>query len=325
MFKKIAALVLCAALSVGASAAVSAQDVGTAAITRELGAAKAVEWNGKTALKANTSYTVSKNVTVSKKVTIPSGATVVVKKGAKLWVSSKGTLNVKGTLKAEAGSNIAVSGKLYEYRSKIISVSGTMSFGSKSDVTINGRLTINAKGVVKGTPKSLSVGKNAVITVKGKNSCAKLAKAVEQADIEKMIAEFAKTALVDGDIYGALEKAYPASCIKYIDDLYVAAGASLREYCDEFARLYFAELEESGIKQKDITDVTCAVTKLTDSTSEMPAEEKEQLELIYGKVSKICTAEADLTLFAKTGNQTESLTVVVAQVDGKWYFFTNDA
>lgn len=319
MLKKITALVLCAALSVSASAAVSAQDVCTATITQELGAAKAVEWNGKTALKANTSYTVSKNITVSKKVTIPAGTTVVVKKGAKLWVSTKGTLNVKGTLKAEAGSNIAVSGKLYEYKSKTISISGTMSFGSKSDVTINGKLAINAKGVVKGTPKSLSVGPNAVITVKGKNSCAKLAKAVEQADIEKMMAAFGKTALVDGDIYGALEKAYPASYIKYIDALFAAEGTSLKEYCDEFAQLYFAELANSGVKQKNITGVSCAVKKLTDSTSDLSAAEKEQLELTYGKISKIYTAEADLTLSAKTGNQTESLTVKVAQVGGKWY------
>ncbi|MGN1118777.1 MAG: hypothetical protein ACI4Q4_00365, partial [Oscillospiraceae bacterium] len=159
--KRICALALCAVMAVGAAVPAGAE-VYSASVVQELGAtAKAVEWNGKTALEAGKSYTVSKNVTISKKVTIPSGTTVTVKNGAKLWVSSKGSLYVKGKLKTESGSTLAITGKLYEYSGKVISVSGAMNLSSKAKVTINGKFTVNSKGTVKGEPNSLTVGSKA--------------------------------------------------------------------------------------------------------------------------------------------------------------------
>ena len=319
MFKKrICALALCAVMTVGAAVPAGAE-VYSASVVQELGATtKAVEWNGKTALKAGKSYVVSKNVTVSKKITIPSGTTVTVKNGAKLWVSSKGKLLIKGTLTVNKGATLAVTGTLYEYKAKKLNVSGAMNFGTKSKITLNGNVTVKSTGTVKGTPKAISVGQYAAVTVKGKNSSEKFAKAIEIGAVEKVIGTFFTKSICRSDLYGAMTAVYPADYIKKLDEMFVAAGSSLKDYCKLQAENMKADAKDDvfGEFYGDKTaNVEVSVTKTTDITKSLTAEQKAVAKEICGGADKAYSVEAVLSV----GMVDDKVTIAVIEKDGKWY------
>lgn len=318
MFKKITALLLSGVLMAGMTTAFAetAATVQTASVTREL-SAKATEWNGKTTLKAGSSYVVSKNLTVSKKVTLPKGATLTVKNNAKLTVGTKGTLNIKGTLSVAKGASVALSGKLYEYKTGRMQVSGTVSLGKQSSITINGQLTINSAGTIKGTPKGLKLADVAVVTITGKNSCSKLTKAIEQQEIGALLTDFFTLSFKDGDFYGAVKRAYPAEYVQLLDSLFNAEGLTLKEYCTKYGEALKVQYAEEGLDISTVTDVTVAINKLTA----LGASKLGSYSAIASGSApdKGYTVNVKLTLKTKDGTKTDTSNVVCIKTGDKWY------
>lgn len=288
----------------------------TAAVAQTLGAS-AAEWNGKTALQAGKSYVVSKNVSISKSVTIPAKTTVTVKNGAKLWITSNGKLLVKGTLKMQKGSTLAVTGTLNLYKGKVLSSSGEVRFGNKSTVTLSGKFTSTQYGSITGEPKKLTVGDSAVINITGKNSSSKLDTIVKSAGAEKMVNSFFVTAIEKQDIYSALKAAYPQKMIDRLTEIFSENGASLKNYCKEFGKEYFAEIEAQGI---DLSDVSVSV-KLSGLSSDKAASDKWVTD-IYGKNCGFYKAEAKITMKSGKKTLTEEMTLhLIQSKDGAWYYF----
>lgn len=317
MKKRIISLILGAVLSVSAplgafAEAVSAEQ--TAYVTQESGASAAV-WNGKTALKSGKSYIVNSDITISKAMVIPSKTTVTVKSGAKLWISSAGSLTVKGTLKVQSGATVAVTGKLALSVGKVISNSGTIRFGTKSTAVINGKLSINKAGVVSGKPKSLSLGNKAVITVKGKNECAKLVSAVEKRDITAVFEEMYSAALVDKDFAKSASTVYPDEYVKTADAYLKTQGSSWSEQCKEFNKQLQSEVAvETSAK---ITSVSVLVSSMKDITKTVGSADKAVLDAVYGKYDKVYDISAALTV--NKDNDGGKISAMAVLSGGKWY------
>ncbi len=312
MKKIIAAFVLGAVLSTSAPLAVYAEN--TASVTQEY-AASATVWNGKTALKSGKSYVVTGNITISKDMVIPAKTTVTVKSGAKLWISSKGSLTVKGTLKVQDKANIAVTGKLALSVGKNISNSGTIKFSAKSTAVINGRMTINKAGVVSGKPKSLSLGRKAVVTVKGRNNCAKLVSAVEKRDITSVLTEMYSAALVDEDFYKSISCVYTDEYIKTADAYLKEQGSSMKEQCRAFGE----ELKNSVAAEtsEKITSAAVTVSSVKDITGKVSADDKALIDALYSKYDKVYDVSASLKLNkTKNGGKFTALAVLCG---GRWY------
>lgn len=236
MFKKAAALILCAAMAVPAVNAAAAQPIQTEVIVNEY-AASAKEWNGKTALASGKSYTVSGKVTVSSAVTIPSGTTLTVANGGKLTVSSKGTLNVKGTLSVKSGAAMTVNGKLKLYSGKKLTVGGTLKFGKSSTATLNGKVTVNSFGTIVGEPKKASAGTKASLKASGVVDSAKIAKAFgKTSDTEQIVtkwSDIAKAMFINADISGVLKKAYPKGVYESLEAEYNSSEEAAYQSFDE--------------------------------------------------------------------------------------------
>lgn len=328
--KKICALALCAVLSAGAVMPAYAEEVYTASVTQELAASSAVEWNGKTELKAGQKYVVTKNVTISKKITVPSGTSLTVKNGAKLWVNTKGSLYIKGTVTVAEGATLAVSGKLYQYKGKKLTVNGTLSMGTKSSVTLNGKFTAGAKSVVKGEPKTLSVGENAVVKLNGKCTSKKLNKAVAPADnsddeaVKQVLTEAVEAMVVKGDYAKAVEVMIPAGALEAIKAEYAAEESemdfdSAMTMVSAMLMLIFTQ-ELGGMPEKvEITELkTEYIDPASLELSDFAAEYYKNIEnacKISGKYKLTC---GENTLEQELG---EDGTMV--KVDGKWYFLVN--
>lgn len=317
MLKKLAALLLSAIISVSAvTVTVSAQELQTAAITREAEASY-TKWNGKTTMQAGKNYIVTSDVTISKKVTVPAGTTLVVQKGAKLWINTKGALYIKGKLNVKAGGVLAVSGTLYQYKSKSLAVYGEMRFGSKSKVTLNGKVSIYSKGKVTGTPKTLSVGSAAAFTCAGENSCAKLDKYIDRTAIEKQLEAAFALAVKDNDIYGAVNTLLCKEHIAAIDSAFASAGTTLKAYCDEYADTYMTELKNEGISSASVKSVDVKATKLTEKKT-LTGDIKTIADTYYngGKVYEVsCT----VTVKTSTDTYAEKTVLFMAEKDGAWY------
>ncbi|MBE6900887.1 MAG: hypothetical protein E7478_00275 [Ruminococcaceae bacterium] len=317
MLKKLAALLLSAIISVSAvTVSVSAEDMQTASVTREAEASY-IKWSGKTAMQAGKNYIVTSDVTISKKVTIPSGTTLVVQKGAKLWISTKGALYIKGKLNIKSGATLAVSGTLYQYKSKTLANYGEMRFGSKAKVTLNGKVYIYSKGTVTGTPKSLSVGANAAFSCTGKNSCAKLDKYIDRTAIEKQLETAFTKAVKSNDIYGTVSTLFCKEHIAAIDAAFAATGSTLKAYCDEYSKVYKAEMKEEGVDSAKVKSVDVKATKLTAKKT-LTGDAKTIADAYY-KGGKVYEAACTVTVKTSSDTVTEDIVILVAEKNGKWY------
>ncbi len=290
MARKLTALLLGAVMTAGMAAVPAYAEttaVQTVVVSREFGA-KTVEWNGKTALKKGTNYVVTKNVTVSKKITVPAGVTLTVKNGAKLSVGFKGSLYIKGAVTVGKGSTLAVSGKLYEYKDKKLTVSGTLKFGSKSDITLNGKVTQGTAGVISGTPKKLSVGANAELSLKGKNNCAKLNKALYPQQISDTVMGYVETFISnDLELYPVMCKMYPKKMLDGFDEQLSSLGLTLKDYCDTLSAYLKESLKQdervdmSMLKNIDLSSVEIVVKDLENCYDDLDAEFKAGLKEYY--------------------------------------------
>ncbi len=316
MFKKAAALLLGAVIMTASSTVTFAETapVQTVAYEQELGASAAKVWDGKTKLKSGKSYVLKKTATITSSFAIPKGTTLTLNKGAKLTVGKKGKLTVNGTLTAKAGSTITVSGKLV--------------FGKTAAVTLGGKVTVNKSGAVSGTGKTVKLGKKAAVTVNGKNTCKKLADllgttdtakdttAQDKKDIEAALNSFLSN-VIAGDINAALKSVYPEQYVEQINEAFKAYGMTIDEF---FAAAYAQLLEEYGLTQADIAgnmeNVSIAVTKLTDYTKDITAEEKAAYEA-YGDITKAYIA--DIAGYIAGVAQGETSQIKLAQIGGKWY------
>lgn len=319
---------LCAVMSAGAAMPAAAEVV-TTALTQELGAAAATEWNGKTALKANTKYVVSKNVTISKKVTIPAGASVTVKNGAKLWVASNGSLYVKGALTVSKGGTLAVTGTLYEYKSKKITINGAMNISSKAKLTINGKLAVGKTGTVKGEPKTISAGPNATLAVNGKNNSKKLAAAfsksgeIDEAEVKQFMLEATSAIFVDGDIMKALNAMLPAEVIEDMKKEYDSAEDTEMSFEDVMqlisAILIMSVSEQLGgmPESAEITDFDVTPVSVSELTV------AEDMAKYYQNIESACKVNASYVLKCGANEFKESFAedVLLVKIGGKWYFF----
>lgn len=324
MKKRLLAIAVGIIMAVSTAASASAetlQPVFTSEVTASQYAG-AVEWNGKTELKANTSYTLSKSVTVSQKVVVPSGTTLTILDGGKLTVGSEGKLYIKGKVSVKSGAQLAVNGTLYQYKGKVLVVYGTASFGTKSKISLMGKLTVPKGGVIKGTPASLSISESGTYSISGKNTCAKLTKAIDKRDVKAKITEFYTIALVDGDVYGSLSCAYPKSYITKMDKVMTESGMTLKEYCDKFGAELFAEMSGAGIRQSRLVSADAAIKSFTDVTSTLSAEKKAELNEVYGSYTRAYSVTAEMTVTAKGGAaDSERIKFTAVLKSGKWYIY----
>lgn len=345
MFKKAAALLLSAVIMAGASSAAFAEsEPQTIVVEQEFGASAAKVWDGKSEMEAGQKYVLKKSVTISSKVTIPKGTTLTLNKGVKLGISAKGSLYVKGKLAMKAGSTLSVSGTFYTYKGSTASVSGTVKFNkNKAKVTIGGKLTVNKTGVVSGTPKSIKLGKNGTVVVKGKNTCKKLADLLKTGDstleqdkkeIEELITKMMETMLVDGKYYDAVAMAVPEAVLKEAEEEFKESMAEFDttgEYADMTLEDFMNELFGNLIKPMldeigTIKSVKVTVEKLTDYT--LSEDEMDLLE-DCGKIEKAyaATARADVDMDVNpqykdqvdlSASEPEEFHVV--KIGGRWYF-----
>ncbi|MBQ8170742.1 MAG: hypothetical protein IJZ95_02005 [Oscillospiraceae bacterium] len=321
MLKKLTAAVISAVMAVSfVGATASAQQIQTATISSEYGASAAVKWNGKTALKAGQNYVVSSNVTVSKKITIPSGTTVTVQDGAKLWVSGKGSLYIKGKLVVKADSILAVTGKLHQYKGKVLKVYGQMRFASKASVTLNGKTTVYSKGSVTGTPNTCSVGPNATLTCSGKNSCKKLDEYIDRTAIAKRMDSYFTQSIKELDVYGGFKAIFSKAYINALEDAFSALGEmTLEDYCTAFTEEYKASLIKDGITPSKIKSVDVKLTEMAEQ-KKLTGDLKTLADSYYKGWSKVYDVTCEVTVKTASASRTEvAELVVICAKSGKWY------
>ena len=169
----LAALLIAATLTNTVSIEASAETVRTETVVQEYMSPATKVWDGASALKKNTYYTIDKNITIKSNITIPSGCKITVKDKAKVSVGKGATLTINGTLIVKG--QLSVTGNLVLNKGKTLQNNGVVNFG-KGNVTINGKY-IAAKGSkTSGEPK-LKIGKSAVIALNGTNASKALDKA----------------------------------------------------------------------------------------------------------------------------------------------------
>lgn len=317
MLKKIVSVILSAVMAVSVmSVAVSAQEVQTSSVMQEYGAT-AVRWNGKTELKAGRTYAITSNVTISKKVVIPSGTTLIVMKGAKLWVSGSGSLYIQGKLTVKSGATLAVTGRLYQYKSKNLLNYGEIRFSNKANVTLNGKTTVYASGTITGTPKKLSVGPNADITCKGKNSCKGLDKYIDRTAMETRLDSFFTRAIQKTDIYGAVKLVMSADYISDLDKALAAAGSSFEALCGSFEEEYILSLKEQGIDPAKVKSIDVKITELSET--KLDGDQAAIAEEYYSGTDKIYLVKCEVTVKTESDTYTEEAELVMTELGGKWY------
>lgn len=343
MFKKAAALLLTAVIAVGASTAAMAENTEQVTVTvQQYGASSAKTWDGTSELEAGKSYVLKKNVTVKSKVTIPKGTKLTVKKGAKLTIGSKGTLTVKGTLGISSGATLSVKGKLAISSGAKLNVSGKLSTAkgstvsdsgtikltkNKATVTVGGKLTINKKGKITGTPKTITLKDTAKVTVKGTNSCKKLKALLEgstdedKAAIEELMTGVVRKAL-GGDIYGAMADLTPE---KSLEEAEKACQEQLGVGLEDFVNSLFETMGVDLSQYAAAADkVSVKVTKLTDSLGSLTDEQKTALEGC-GDITKAYTVEMEAVIDESVADlfkdmiSDEPVEAVFACAGGKWY------
>lgn len=335
MFKKATAFILSAVIMVGASTAAFAETAPqTVTVEQQYGASAAKTWDGKTEMKAGQKYVLKKSVTITSKVTLPKGATLTLNKGAKLTIGAKGTLNVRGKLAVQSGASVVVTGKLVAYSGSTISNSGTITFSkNKAAVTLGGKFTVNKGGKVAGTPKSIKLGKNGKVTIKGTNSCKKLAAlltdtadttATDKKEIENVLNTYVKKAIT-GDMYGAIKDVYPESYMKDLEDSFKEyAGISLEDFINQY---YAALIEQSGVDAAELAaaadSIKITATKLTDCKNSLTDDQKAILA-DCGNITKAYDVELSATVDGDTASlsdyiNTDTGAVRLAKAGGKWY------
>lgn len=332
MFKKISALILSSVLLAGMTTAFAEEPapIQTAQVVREY-AAKASEWNGKTALKSGKSYVVTKNLTISKDVTVPKGAKLTIKNGAKLSVGAKGSLTINGTVTVGKGSTLAVSGALTQAKGKKLVVSGTVKLGKKSALTLNGSVTLKKGGVISGEPKTLNLGKNVKFTLNGKLSSQKLLKAYDSAAIMQLLESLEKKVFIDGKGYDAYVESYPAGVIAAMEEEYAKQLEELEEefgYSDDVSfeeainsiTAYIVNVFEyqyggdvTGVNMGDLTITYMDVSELPESV----------YAPLYGTIERAADVSAKYTL--TIGDQTtdpSDMGGTMVYSGGRWYLYT---
>lgn len=330
MFKKISALILSSVLLAGMTTAFAEEPapIQTAQVVREY-AAKASEWNGKTALKSGKSYVVTKNLTISKDVTVPKGAKLTIKNGAKLSVGAKGSLTINGTVTVGKGSTLAVSGALTQAKGKKLVISGTVKLGKKSALTLNGSVTLKKGGVISGEPKTLNLGKNVKFTLNGKLSSQKLLKAYDSAAISQLTENLAKKVYIDGKGYDAYKESYPAGVIAAMEEEYAKQLKELEEYgySDDVSFeeainsiiSYLVNIIEyqyggdiTGVNMDDLTITYIDVSELPESV----------YAPLYGTIERAAdvSAKYTLTIGDKTTDPSDMGGTMVYS-GGRWYLY----
>lgn len=330
MFKKISALILSSVLLAGMTTAFAEEPapIQTAQVVREY-AAKASEWNGKTALKSGKSYVVTKNLTISKDVTVPKGAKLTIKNGAKLSVGAKGSLTINGTVTVGKGSTLAVSGALTQAKGKKLVVSGTVKLGKKSALTLNGSVTLKKGGVISGEPKTLDLGKNAKFAINGKLTSQKLLKAYDSAAISQLTENLAKKVYIDGKGYDAYKESYPAGVIAAMEEEYAKQLKELEEYgySDDVSFeeainsiiSYLVNIIEyqyggdiTGVNMDDLTITYIDVSELPESV----------YAPLYGTIERAAdvSAKYTLTIGDKTTDPSDMGGTMVYS-GGRWYLY----
>lgn len=346
-FRRLTALLVGAAIMAASSTAVYAENVPQTQVTirQELGASSAKTWDGKSALEAGKKYVLSKSVTISKKVEIPKGTTLTLNKGVKLGIGAKGSLYIRGTLSMKAGSTLSVSGKLYTYSGSKISDSGSIKLNTnKANVTIGGTFTVNKTGAVSGAPKSIKLGKNAKVTVKGKNTCDKLAELIggdsaadkEKQEIETMLNGMFDELLSTGNLYSTIKKAVPASYIekaekefeeqiKELDTTGEMAGMTMEDLVNGLFSVMIEEINKS------IDSLKISVVKLEDCKGKL-TEDQLLLFADCKNIEKAYLADLKVDVKYKEGYEAadselsvaDTVQITVVKADGNWYLCSDE-
>lgn len=326
MFKKAAAIILCAAMAVPSVNAFAAQPVQTEVIVNEY-AASAKEWNGKTALASGKSYTVSGKVTISSAVTIPSGTTLTVAKGGKLTVSSKGSLKIKGTLNVKSGASVTVNGKLKLYSGKKLTVGGTLKFGKSSTATLSGKTTVSAFGVISGEPKTVTVGSKATLKADGVIDSTKIAKAFKKTSdtkqVKAIVTDVTEAVFIKGEISSLLKNVFPKGVYEELEKEFdaEAMGCTMDEALDSISQFLVAMIaSEYGTLPTGVD--TSKLTVEFIGKSDIPAAE-ESIAKYYKGITAAAVVNGKFTLkFENDSMESDIVDAYLVKIDGVWYMYT---
>lgn len=326
MFKKAAAIILCAAMAIPTVNAFAAQPV-TQTVVSEC-AASAKTWDGKTALKAGKSYTVSDKVTVSSAVTVPKGTTLTVAKGGRLTVSSKGKLTVKGTLKVKSGAEMIVNGRLTLASGKKLTVDGGLKLGKNGRLTLNGKVTIGAFGIITGEPKKVSAGEKASIKANGVLDSAKLAKAFKTtSDTEQLLNAMgaaAEAIFVNGKVSALIRTMFPEGAYEQLEKEFDAErmGWTMDEALDSICAMMAAMIVDYyGSKPKSVDTGSLNVTYLPEK--ELPAL-YEEIAQYYNGITAAASISGDIKLQLENDSADISVNGIFVKIDGEWYWYFNE-
>ncbi len=315
MLKKIAALALCALIAT-TSVTATAQEIYTAEVINEYDAAT-YEWNGKTKLQPNRSYTVSGEVKVQGNHTIPDSSRITVLKGARFVIDKGSSLTVDGRLNISSGSSVSVFGKLKLNSGKRLTSGGNLQFGSSSTIVLDGIFAVNNGSTLQGEPKSFSTSDDSTLKIYGKNFCKKLDAVVQDRELAKMFSDLYSAAIVDNDLYNAVKTVLPVKVVNDVDAVFAAEGSSLEKFCKEFGQQYKSDLAASGVDVSKVTGVTAQVKKMTDVRSSLGAEQMMQLLKYYQGYTKVMDVEVKISLDGI--NKQETITATVVLIGRNWY------
>ena len=283
-------------------------------------------WTGKTTMKSGRHYVINKNVNITGNVILPADSTLTIKNNATLFVTKNGSLTLRGETTIKKGSTLTVTGKLYQGGGTSMNVYGTLWFGSKANAALYGQTKLMSGGVIKGEPAQVksSYQTQFYVNSKGTLKSDKIDNEADRSGIYNMLYGFYDKSLREGNVYEALTMhAYPKKYTDYLNKVLELEGSSLEKFCEDFEKEYYAQLSDMGKNQSDIISVQLNYTKLsiTDVTKKIAVEEINAYKSVFGDITKVCDVNATVLIRHKGGNDTENVTVRVAEVGGNWYIF----
>ena len=341
MAKKIISAIVLSAILATSIPTVGMAATEPAAVTELASTVSAAKvWDGTSTLKEGTKYVLKKSVTINKKVVIPKGSSLIISKGVKLGIGSKGSLYVKGSLVVKSGATLSVSGKFYTYNGSKISDYGKIVLNkNKPTVSLNGSTTVYKTGSISGTPKKLTLGDDAKVTVNGKNTCTKLKTAIKEksqiakdsAEIEKMYSKALTAVYVDGNYSEYVKATFPQSMIDKeiaeFERLMAESGESYEgDYFDYMDEIYNSFLKPMFDEIGTFNSASADVVKIQKSS--LNADEKALLDDSDLKgVSKVYIVTVkpvfDITLNPDVEYSAEDFAsesdIKVAKINGTWY------
>lgn len=218
---------------------------------RETVLLKTAVWNGKTALRKDTCYFVSKNIRLSRAVALPEGSMLVIRSGGQILAGKGGKLTVNGAVVVQSGAML----NAYDGGKVVIGESGTAIVNGKLTVSKNG--SVSSSGYIQG-------GDGAQINVKG-------TLALSGELVSRIKPKIYSCATVKGGdnievIDGSTRQRY------YVEELSKYSGAMTCEYMgEEF------EISDANLRRKIIDNIESVLYQYSGEIS-VPEFQRDHFE-----------------------------------------------